>query len=576
MPDFLETTATVREVPGEESRRGYFLFILTPTGTMTVDLPSTGTLVIGRDPSSDLRLSDPTVSRVHAEIEVRSTGFLLRDRGSTRGSWLRGSRLTSECALHLGDVVEVGNSTLVLQHCDSLLDTVASGHLQFEQRLQQQCLEAGRTHASFGMLMVEVTASGEGADAAARIRKLMRPDDFVAEYAPGHFEILIRGIDRKRLTDLIRRLREQLARATLEARIGTAIYPGDGRSPDELIAATLRELNDSRGRADPSGAADAELAPIIAAPKMLELDQLIDRVATSNISVLITGETGTGKEVIAEAVHGRSPRARRPFVKLNCASMPEQLIEAELFGYERGAFTGATASKVGLLEHADGGSVLLDEIGEMPLEMQAKLLRVLEEKKIRRVGGLEPLPVNVRVIASTNRDLERMVKSGTFREDLFWRLCTITLTVPPLRDRREEILLLAERFLKLISRETGRAPSIISPAAREVLRAYSWPGNIRQLRNVMERASLLAAGGEITPDHLPQWGAEPLPDSTMPLEPLKDEVSTLERMRIVNALAQAGQNQTRAAELLSMPRRTFVEKLDRYGIARPRKGRTTS
>lgn len=570
---------TVNEVPDEASRRGYFLFILTPTGTMTVDLPSEGRFVIGRDPVSDLRISDPTVSRTHAEIEVRSTGFLLRDRGSTRGSWLRGSRLTSECALHLGDVVQIGNSTLVLQHCDSLLNPVATGHLQFEQRLQQQCVEAARTHTSFAMLMIEVTSSGAGGDAAARIRALMRPDDFVAEYAPGHFEILVRKVDRKLLTDLTRRLREQLHRAEITARIGASTYPTDGRAPDELMAVTLRELNSSRGRAEP-GTSDTELAPIVEAPNMVALHQLIDRVATANITVLITGETGTGKEIIAEAVHGRSPRSRNPFVKLNCASVPEQLLEAELFGYERGAFTGATSSKVGLLEHAHGGSMLLDEIGELPLDMQAKLLRGIEEKKIRRVGGLEPVAVDVRIIASTNRDLERMVASGKFREDLYWRLCAVVLTVPPLRDRREEIIPLAERFLTLISRDSGRATPHLSPEARDVLRAYGWPGNIRQLRNVMERASLLAIGGEILPEHLPPWSAAPRPvaeaatTTTTTASPLKDELSSLERDRIVDALAQTGQNQTRAAELLSIPRRTFLEKLDRYGISRPRKGRS--
>ncbi|MDQ3297687.1 MAG: sigma 54-interacting transcriptional regulator [Myxococcota bacterium] len=482
-------------------------------------------------------------------------------------------------------MVEIGNSTLVLQHCDSLLNSVATGHLQFEQRLQQQCVEAARTHAKFAMLMIEVTSAVPGGDAGARIRALMRPDDFVAEYAPGHFEILVRNVDRKLLTDLIRRLREELGRAEIKARIGASVFPTDGRAPDELMAATLRELNSSRGRAEPSPS-DSELGPIVEAPNMVELHQLIDRVATANITVLITGETGTGKEVIAEAVHGRSPRSRNPFVKLNCASVPEQLLEAELFGYERGAFTGATSSKVGLLEHANGGSMLLDEMGEMPLDMQAKLLRVIEEKKIRRVGGLEPVPVDVRIIASTNRDLERMVASGKFREDLYWRLCAVVLTVPPLRDRIEEILPLAERFLTLISRDSGRTPSPLSPEARDVLRAYGWPGNIRQLRNVMERASLLASGGEILPKHLPPWSAAPkaaagaaattaAEAAATTAAPLKDELNGLERDRILDALEKTGQNQTRAAELLSMPRRTFVEKLDRYGIARPRKGRST-
>ncbi len=353
---------------------------------------------------------------------------------------------------------------------------------------------------------------------------------------------------------------------------------------------------------------------VVRSPSMVALHALLRRVAAGRIPVLVMGETGTGKEVIAEQVHKASPRAAMPLVRINCAALPAQLLEAEFFGYERGAFTGADRAKGGLFEEADRGTLLLDEIGEMPLDLQGKLLRVLEDGRVRRVGGLQDRPVDVRIVACTNRNLTAAIGAGTFRADLYWRLCGTLLVIPPLRDRREEILPLARLFANAVARDLGRQTPRISPEAARLLKEHPWPGNIRQLRHVMERAVLLASD-DILPEHVsgatgevpplnasgpragprsatvPQLPAQSDPQGLRGIEEtdpqalsmralgdapgatasFKQQKEQAEREAILDALERAGQNQTQAAALLGMPRRTFVEKLDRYGVARPRK-----
>ncbi|MEQ8571833.1 MAG: sigma 54-interacting transcriptional regulator [Deltaproteobacteria bacterium] len=310
---------------------------------------------------------------------------------------------------------------------------------------------------------------------------------------------------------------------------------------------------------------------VIASSAMQQLYDLIDRIAVGSISVLIFGETGVGKEVTAEAVHLRSRRRDGPFVRLNCAALTESIIESELFGYEKGAFTGAVASKRGLIEAADGGTLFLDEIGELPLSSQVKLLRVLEERRVRRVGALESHPVDVRIVAATNRDLEREIAAGSFREDLYFRLNGMPLEVPPLRLRKSEIAALAERFVTLVcTRDPHLVPPPISTQALAHLERYDWPGNIRELRNVIERAVLLAQGGTIEVEHVPLDGVV---TSTKTAAALPSQVQAFERDRIVAALAACDGNQTQAAERLGIARRTLINRLDQYDIERPRKGR---
>jgi transcriptional regulator with PAS, ATPase and Fis domain len=309
---------------------------------------------------------------------------------------------------------------------------------------------------------------------------------------------------------------------------------------------------------------------------MLRIQQLAERTAQGTINVLITGETGVGKELLAETVHRLSPRRRGPYVCLNCAALSETLLESELFGHERGAFTGAVQAKPGLMETAHGGTLFMDEVGELPLPTQAKLLRVLETREVARLGSIKPRKIDVRFLAATNRDLEKETERGAFRRDLYFRLNGITLTIPPLRARVSEIRRLAETFIAQISRELGRPEPGIPTKVLQLLEAYSWPGNIRELKNVMERAVLLCAGPMIDTEHLPmdKLGAQSNPGlgsvttaPEMPAQPGPPD----ERQRIIDALAACAGNQSRAAKRLGMPRRTFVSRLDEYRIPRPKK-----
>jgi len=308
---------------------------------------------------------------------------------------------------------------------------------------------------------------------------------------------------------------------------------------------------------------------------MDRLKRLIDLVASGNLSVIVLGETGVGKDVTATLIHQRSRRAQGPLIKLNCAAFTDTLLESELFGYERGAFTGAVKAKPGLLETGSGGTVFLDEVGEMPLSTQVKLLRVLENREVTRLGSVTPRRIDVRFVAATNRDLSALVASGAFRQDLFFRLNGIAITIPPLRQRPEEILPLATSFLADECARAGHAPpASLSPHARAALLAYGWPGNIRELKNVIERAFVLSSGGTIEPEHLMFDAALPGPGTTAGTDTtLRGDVAGFERERIILALERSNGNQTQAAKVLGISRRTLVSRLGEYDIPRPRKGR---
>jgi transcriptional regulator with GAF, ATPase, and Fis domain len=306
---------------------------------------------------------------------------------------------------------------------------------------------------------------------------------------------------------------------------------------------------------------------------MEQTRQLIGNVAKGTISVLLVGETGAGKEVMAREIHERSPRSSMPFVAVNCAALPENLLESELFGYEKGAFTGAAGSKVGLFESANGGTVLLDEIGDMPLATQAKVLRILETRQVTPLGSVRPKSVDVRFIAATNRDLDALVKSGDFRDDLLFRISGVTIRVPPLRERSDEIASLAE---KLLGEECARAKvaeKSLSPQAIALLESYAWPGNVRELRSAMERAALLAPD-VVGAEHLLLGQAKSGGVSTESIEahPSSSSIEPNdERTRIEAALERSGGNQKEAAKLLGITRRALMYRMDRYGLKRPRK-----
>jgi DNA-binding NtrC family response regulator len=290
-------------------------------------------------------------------------------------------------------------------------------------------------------------------------------------------------------------------------------------------------------------------------------------VAPSRASVLVMGESGTGKELVASALHHNSERADKPFVKLHCAALAESLLESELFGHEKGAFTGADRRRVGRFEQADGGTIFLDEIGEISPTTQVKLLRVLQEHEFERVGGNQPVKVDVRVIAATNRDLRKMVDDGKFREDLYYRLNVISLRLPPLRQRRTDIPSLATHFLDKYTEQNGKDAVTISEPAMQLLRSYDWPGNVRELENVVERAVVLVDGPQILPRHLPheiqecggqQAGAPRIPGASL---------ADIERYAILETLSLVGGSTTRAAEMLGISVRKIQYRLHDYAEA---------
>jgi two-component system NtrC family response regulator len=303
---------------------------------------------------------------------------------------------------------------------------------------------------------------------------------------------------------------------------------------------------------------------------MEEMIRKIHVVAQTRMNVLILGESGTGKELVARAIHDESPRWDKAFLPINCAAIPESLLESELFGHEKGAFTGAVAARQGMMEIAEGGTLFLDEVGEMSLTLQAKLLRAIEQKEVIRVGGSEVIRVDVRIIAATNQDLKAKVVGKSFREDLFYRLNVFPITVPPLRDRREDIPKFAIHFLKEIARENDVPPKKLSAGARIALLAYLWPGNVRELRNAMETASLVARGEAIEGEDLPPEILEnilpPSPSGPIPL-PSSRTLEDIEREAILAALVKTDGNKTQAAKMLGIGLRTLHRKVKEYGIS---------
>jgi DNA-binding NtrC family response regulator len=375
-----------------------------------------------------------------------------------------------------------------------------------------------------------------------------------------------------------------------------AVFPGDVIALGTALVvvqqpATLRAEH-SRADVPPPATAsvpiDADRSP------MQAVHRLIDLVSNSDLSVLLLGETGVGKTTSAEALHEKSPRAKKPFLKIHCPSFPETLLESELFGHERGAFTGATQTKPGLFESADGGTVFLDEIGELPLSTQAKLLSVVENREVLRLGSLKSRRIDVRFVTATNRELEAFVASGKFREDLFFRLNGLSIVIPPLRERVSEIARFARQFLELAAARAGRPPPLLADATVRMLEEHPWPGNLRELKNVMERILVLWPEMVLQPEHFVASGS--LRASALPVQPppgessgeggrarrasvesgaaatLRDELNAVERERIERALDHCNGNQSRVAKQLGMSRRSLIRRLEAYGIQRPLKG----
>jgi len=568
---------------------GYTLLMIGPDVAATVNLPEKGTVLIGRDESATIRIVDPLASRNHARLYVGER-IEIEDLESANGTVVRDKRLGpgERAALVPGESVTIGSTALIVhRRAPPIKPRRVWPHGYFETRLIEECARAESAHGSLGLVRVHVGSNAPAAQATDILVSFLRPGDVLAAYAPGEYELLLVDTDPPQATVLGKQILAALEGQGITSRYGLALFRADGISPQALVARACSLVRESKGPdSAPAGV-------VLENPAMKELYALAKRVAVGTINVLILGETGVGKEVFAETIHRLSARKAGPFISLNCAALSESLLESELFGYEKGAFTGATQAKEGLLQAASGGTLFLDEIGEMALPLQAKLLRAIEARQILRVGSTKVRSIDVRFVAATNRDLEEEVAIKQFREDLFFRLNGVTLSIPPLRERQDEIESLVRLFLGNVASQVGRPVPSLSSAALEAMKRYSWPGNIRELRNVVERALLLASEGEIGLEHLPvqkmlRISSRPLRTSDEKVQGASAVVSLqdmerqailgaatslqdMERHAILDALARCAGNQTRAAELLGIPRRTFCTRLMEYNVPRPRR-----
>ncbi|MGH2899644.1 MAG: sigma 54-interacting transcriptional regulator, partial [Solirubrobacteraceae bacterium] len=433
------------------------------------------------------------MSRLHAQFRRRGASVTVEDAGSRNGTWVNGHIVQGVHVLSSGDEIVVGPVSVVVTITSRVVARPRIESTRYlDERLAAEVDRGQAYHRRFGLVMLRLEGAPEAADDASdRICAALRPMDVVAEYAPGVLAIVMPEREPAAVEDAARTLLE-LAHArtgaALEIAIGVAGFPEHGTTPGALIARALAALESVRGGPQWIGVPPAEAAPlvndmVVGDAQMVRVYELVRKVADHPITVLVAGETGVGKEVIASALHAASSRRDGPLVRINCASMPETLLESELFGHEKGAFTGADRRKLGYFEAAHGGTLFLDEIGEMTPALQAKLLRVLEQRRVTRVGGTDEIEVDVRVVCATHRDLEAESRRGAFRTDLFFRISAFTIFVPALRDRPTEIELLAHHFLRQTAAQTRQRAPVLSPAALAALRRHAWPGNVRELRN---------------------------------------------------------------------------------------------
>src|SRR5438445_10836351 len=547
--------------PDAHPSGGLRLFVAGEGRFATHHLPDSGEVTIGRQPGCELHVDDPSVAPRHAVLSM-GPPVRISDLGSGLGTSVRHDRVLPDKPVEVapGDILHVGGVILMVEGRGTAPPRRILPHGYFELRLEEECNRASRYHSSFALLRIVCDPSCPSAAIEEILASSIRLVDVVAVGGPSDYEVMLVDTPPEDLKLVVSRLTTQLAERGGKPRIGMAIYPRDGRSADELLSHANGEL------APRMPATEAAPAP----GAMQDLYSMVERIAWSDISVLIFGETGVGKERMAEAVHKNSRRAPLPFLRLNCAALTETLLESELFGHEKGAFTGAAAAKAGLLESANGGSVFLDEVGDMPMPTQVKLLRVIEEHKVRRVGAIKTTEIDVRFVSATNRDLELEVQRGNFRKDLFFRLNGVSVFVPPLRERVGEIEGLARLLISEACGRMGRTQEPeLTPEMLALLQQSPWPGNIRELRNVIERAVLLCTGDRLELSHLPaekmssHFAARktahaptaPGPPTVPilrgpPLVPaeLREQLAQAERQRIVDALAKCAGNQTEAAQ----------------------------
>ncbi|XXT20082.1 sigma 54-interacting transcriptional regulator [Sorangium sp. So ce429] len=567
-------------------------------------------LVVGRAAPAALCIDDRTLSREHARFLLSSGHVWVDDLGSKNGTFLDGRRV-SRARIAIGDEVVLGSVALRVQALGAGGESL---ELDGEEKLLR-CVEDELTRARhfrrpFALLHVRVGASVAAEGWIKTVRACLQPVHRVALYGTGAAQVLLPETSAEDATRIAQAIAGAFVGSDARLLVGVALYPDAGGTADELFAAAREagrraspEQPVARG---PAAAATTVLAReepaeggIIAGQKMRGLLETVRRVAASRIPVILHGETGTGKEVLARMIHESGPRKGRRVVRVNCGAIPKDLVESTLFGHERGAFTGALQQQKGVFEEANGGTVFLDEIGELPPAAQAALLRVLEVGAFSRVGSSREVEVDVRVVAATHRDLEAMAASGAFRADLYYRLGGVVIDIPPLRERRDEIEPLARQFLRTASAANGRRVEGIAPEALAMLGAYGWPGNVRELRNVIERAVVVARGAIVEAEDLPprvreaERAADPerasdpgrisaLPDSgarsaapSAPEEnraeaggPARGKVQQYEATLLYDTLEAAGWSRAEAARRLGMPVRTLSYRMKVLGVKR--------
>lgn len=531
-------------------------------------------LVVGRSDPAQVIIDDRSLSRTHARLSMREGRVSLQDLDSTNGTTING-HARREAFVDENDLIRFGAVELRIT---GLVAATSSPQwvpqAAWVERVEAELARARVLGRAFAVVAVR-TLGGDPSSLP------LRPVDLACHYAPRVALLLMPEARTQELAAWVGALRREDPEAKA---LGAALAPEHGASAEELLACAL----DAARRAKFGGTLElAEVrqersdlaAPVVLSPCMVRLYDMVGRAARTNMPVLVLGETGSGKELVAHAVHRKSPREKGPFKALNCATIPGNLIESVLFGHEKGAFTGADRQALGVFEQAHGGTVFLDEVGELSEKAQAALLRVLETKRVVRVGGVKEIDVDVRVVAATHRDLAVMVKEGAFREDLMFRLDALSLRVPPLRERREEIPELARVFLERVRGEWGSGVTGISEDALDALEAYRWPGNVRQLKNVIERAVAVCGGDLVQVEDLPEQvlaaSGEGLPGGeskggeergAQGFRSLPDRVREFEMGLIREALEKAHGNQAQAARILGVPRRTLAHKVQAFGL----------
>jgi DNA-binding NtrC family response regulator/pSer/pThr/pTyr-binding forkhead associated (FHA) protein len=571
----------------------FYLLVFEGDSARMVELPPEGEVTVGNGRGADIHVEGPGVSEAHARLTLSGGEAVLSDLGSDSGTCVNDERVQGSRKLSSADVITLDDITLVFHRSPRMRPDrriLDLGRLQ--GRVEEELDRSLRYRRPLTVVVISLgLPSEERSGVAALITPKLRRSDIAAFHGNDQLVVLMPETNPEAAGVAAERLLRVLTPVTPAARAGIAVPPFDGCDADTLLASARAACAAAElGRTAMAAKSCRTIAVgrrsvIIADPAMSQLYRVIERMATADLPVLICGETGTGKELVASALHAWSSRRDRPMVALNCAALQDSLLESELFGHEKGAFTGSVSTKPGLFETADGGTVLLDEIDELSLMAQAKLLRVLETKRVTRLGDVRERDVNIRLVAATNRNLESHVRDGRFRQDLFYRLKGALLWIPPLRDRARELPHLARAFLEDACARAGRSPMALSSDAMRVLAAYGWPGNVRELRNMMDFLAAAAPEPVVEDWHIVEWLGQPssrsaqrasdAPASCVPASDVRrrfraidEEVRELERARMVEALAAVGGNQKRAAELISMPLRTFVAKLKIHDIPR--------